>query len=229
MSTKTNDFSRSTRTYYNDLSKSKPLNRELEIELIKSAKQGNIIDRNRIIEANLKFVFEIARAYAGRGVPISELISEGNLGLIRALDKFDADRGIKFISYAVWWIRHSMRECIEKNTRKNMYEENESSRITYDDGDNSFDEDLSQPNGDVEYECASENEKDRMDDVADLTNGLDERESLIIDRYYGLSGKEKNLIEIGRELSISGERVRQIKRGAMRKMRTRAMLSERFA
>ena len=229
MSTRTNDFNRSTRAYYGDLAGKKPLGREIEIELIRSAQDGDIEDRNRIIEANLKFVFDIARTYTGRGVPISELISEGNMALIKAIDKFDTERGTKFISYAVWWIRNSMRECIEKGTKKRLYEEPESSRTRYHDDDETFDEDVARLPSDVEYDSASDRERDMIDDVADLTAGLDERESLIIDRYYGLSGEEKNLIEIGRELSISGERVRQIKRGAMRKMRTRAMLSERFA
>lgn len=215
--------------YYNDLSRSKPLSRDLEIQLIKSAKMNNIADRNRIVEANLKFVFDMARIYTGRGVPIAELISEGNLALIKAIDKFDTERGIKFISYAVWWIRHAMRECIERNTKKNMYEESESSRIMYGDGDESFEDDMRDGYNDSECEADANAENDMADDISDLTRYLDERESLIIDRYYGLSGEEKNLIEIGRELSISGERVRQIKRGAMRKMRTRAMLSERFA
>ena len=84
-----NDFNRTVITYYNELTKYKPLTKSREKRLLRLCKKGNIKAQNEIIESNLKFVFDIARHYTGRGVPISDLISEGNMGLLKAIDKFD--------------------------------------------------------------------------------------------------------------------------------------------
>ena len=113
-----NDFNDTVRVYYDDLKKYKPLTRAKEKRLLKKCKKGNLKAKNEIIESNLRFVFDIAKRYTGRGVSISELISDGNMGLLRAIDKFDETKDVKFISYAVWWIRQAMLESIKK---KNLF------------------------------------------------------------------------------------------------------------
>jgi RNA polymerase primary sigma factor len=110
-----NDFTSTVRTYYDELKKYKPLSRARERRLLKLCKRGDEKAKNELLEANLKFVFDIAKRYTGRGISIGELISEGNMGLIKAVDKFDESQDVKFISYAVWWIRHSMLDAIRKS------------------------------------------------------------------------------------------------------------------
>ena len=109
-----NDFSTSVRTYYNDLKRCKPLTRSRERELMELAKKGDESARNDILSANLRFVFLVAKKYRGKGVPTEDLISEGNMGLIKAIEKFDPLKNVKFISYAMWWIHAYMREYIKK-------------------------------------------------------------------------------------------------------------------
>ena len=96
-----NDFTTTVKTYYNDLKKCKPISRQRESELILRAKNGDLKAQNTILEANLRFVFNVAAKYKGNGVPLSDIISEGNLGLIKAIEKFDPSKNVKFISYDV--------------------------------------------------------------------------------------------------------------------------------
>ena len=109
-----NDFTRTTEVYFEELKRYKPLTKAKERRLLKKCKKGNLKAKNEILESNLRFVFDIAKHYTGRGVSISELISDGNVGLLRAIDKFDETKDVKFISYAVWWIKQAMLESIKK-------------------------------------------------------------------------------------------------------------------
>ena len=117
-----NDFTNTVKIYYDDLKKYKPLTKAKEKRLLKLSRKGNLKAKNEILESNLKFVFDIAKHYTGRGLSISELISEGNMGLMRAIEKFDEEKDIKFISYAVWWIRQAMLEAIKKKRLLTMVE-----------------------------------------------------------------------------------------------------------
>jgi RNA polymerase primary sigma factor len=90
---------------------------EVEIELAKQIKAGDKLAQNKLIEANLRFVISVSKQYIGRGLELDDLVSEGNLGLIKAAQKFDETRGIKFISFAVWWIRQSILQAIADNSR----------------------------------------------------------------------------------------------------------------
>lgn len=103
--------------YLNEISKYKALPRELEHELAIKAGKGDAEALNTLIQANLKFVVKIASRYQNRGLTLSELISEGNIGLIKAIEKFDPDKDIKLISYAIWWIKQRIMLAIsEKNS-----------------------------------------------------------------------------------------------------------------
>jgi RNA polymerase primary sigma factor len=83
-----------------------------EVELAKQIERGDMSAKQRMIESNLGLVFTFARSYRGRGVPFADLVQEGTVGLVRAVEKFDHRRGLKFSTYAVWWIRRSLRDAI---------------------------------------------------------------------------------------------------------------------
>lgn len=103
--------------YLKEIDKISLLSREEEVALSKSAAEGCADSKNRLIQANLRFVVNIAKKYQKRGLPLIDLISEGNLGLITAAEKFDYTRGYHFISYAVWWIKQSILKALSEKTR----------------------------------------------------------------------------------------------------------------
>lgn len=93
------------------------LTREEEIELSQKAKNGDKAARDRIIKANLRFVVRVAKKYQNHGLDLTDLISEGNIGLINAIEKFEPSRGYHFISYAVWWINQSILKAVSEKSR----------------------------------------------------------------------------------------------------------------
>lgn len=103
--------------YLKEIDKINLLSREEEVDLSKRAAEGDEIAKNKLIQANLRFVVNIAKKYQKRGLPLIDLISEGNLGLITAAEKFDYTRGYHFISYAVWWIKQSILKALSEKTR----------------------------------------------------------------------------------------------------------------
>ena len=190
-----NDFTETVRVYYDDLKKYRPLTKAKERRLLKKCKKGNLKAKNEILESNLRFVFDIARHYTGRGVPISELISDGNMGLLRAIEKFDESKDVKFISYAVWWIRQAMLESIKKKNAINFVEiepntDNDVSMdkklIEDDEDDTYFNNDFSNENDEKE----SEIKIGQKNIVIKLLNVLDERERDVIESYYGINDKK---------------------------------------
>lgn len=225
-----NDFTETVRVYYDDLKKYKPLTKAKERRLLKKCKKGNLKAKNEILEANLRFVFDIAKHYTGRGVPISELISDGNMGLLRAIDKFDESKDVKFISYAVWWIRQAMLESIKKRNAINFVEiepntDNDSymdkKLIEDDEDDTSFNNEVSNENDEKSKEI-SENQRNI---ITNIISTLSDRERDIIENYYGLNNnKELTLSEIGKRYNLSSERVRQIKLVSLRKLRSKILL-----
>lgn len=106
-----------TRIYLSEIGRSRLLTAEEEISLTRAARKGCIASRQHMIESNLRLVVKIARAYVKRGLPLLDLIEEGNLGLIRAVEKFDPDRGCRFSTYATWWIRQSVERAIMNQCR----------------------------------------------------------------------------------------------------------------
>jgi len=106
----TNRESISIDKYLQEIGKYELLTPEEEIELARRAKQGDEKALERLIQANLRFVVSVAKQYQNQGLPLGDLINEGNLGLIKAAKRFDETRGFKFISYAVWWIRQALAE-----------------------------------------------------------------------------------------------------------------------
>ena len=103
--------------YLKEINKIPLLSREEENELAVKAKAGDKAARDKIVKANLRFVVNVAKKYQNRGLELIDLISEGNIGLMNAIDKFDVNRGYHFISYAVWWIRQSILKAIGEKGR----------------------------------------------------------------------------------------------------------------
>lgn len=113
----TNRSDRSFEKYLSDISKEEMISSDEEVELTRRIKKGDQEALKRMVSANLRFVVSVAKQYQHQGLPLTDLISEGNLGLIRAAQKFDETRGFKFISYAVWWIRQSILEALSEKAR----------------------------------------------------------------------------------------------------------------
>ncbi|MYF90662.1 MAG: sigma-70 family RNA polymerase sigma factor, partial [Gemmatimonadetes bacterium] len=101
-----------TDLYWRDIKDAEPLSREEEVALFKRAKAGDEEARQALVRANLRFVVRVAREYHESGLSLIELISEGNLGLLEAVQRFDETRGFKFITYAVWWIRQAILRAL---------------------------------------------------------------------------------------------------------------------
>jgi RNA polymerase primary sigma factor len=101
--------------YLDDIRKTKPLSREEEQTLFRLCSQGNSQARKRLVSANMRFVLKVALQYRGCPIPLTDLVNEGSMGLIRAIQSFDYSRGLKFISYAVWWIKAYITRAINEN------------------------------------------------------------------------------------------------------------------
>lgn len=113
----TNRDSIALEKYLNELSKGTLVDRDEEEALVKRISEGDMLAMEKLVKANLRFVVSVAKQYEGFGLRLEDLISEGNIGLMKAAKRFDGTRGIKFISYAVFWIRQSIMKSINENAR----------------------------------------------------------------------------------------------------------------
>jgi RNA polymerase primary sigma factor len=115
--TLTDRSEKSVEKYFNDVNKRETITAEEEVELAKRIAQGDEKAFEKLVSANLKFVISVAKKYQSSGMPLSDLINEGNIGLVKAARKFDETKGFKFISFAVWWIRQTILQSIADNKR----------------------------------------------------------------------------------------------------------------
>lgn len=218
------EYDKSVSRYFNEVAGFKPLSKDQELELWRKYKyNGDLGARDKLISSNLKFVASIAKQYQGRGLSYADLIAEGNIGLIKALDKFDGEHGYKVISYSVWWIRQTILEALSKRNASDDEDlpcEYEKPLVTDDDdyktemGDDNFLNDGFESNKEIEQSEA----------IRFLMEYLNQREKNIITKYYGLDGnKPKTLEEIGMEYGLTKERIRQIKNTSFKKMRSVAL------
>jgi RNA polymerase primary sigma factor len=230
-----NDFNTTVQTYYKELKKCNPISREKERELLIKAKKNDVRAKNLILTSNLKFVFDVAKNYKGCGVPLEDLISEGNMGLTKAIDKFDLEKDVKFISYAVWWVRQSIQAYIKKEQKTSAHEVSESDDLNSHIRENAFEDDEDEIVNKNEVILSNEDDESNKElkrnqkiVIDRLMSKLDDRGKFIINAYFGLDGsKPKTLEEIGKNLgSISKERIRQLKMKSLRILRSELMMSD---
>lgn len=257
-----------TRLYLNEIGFSALLTAQEEVMLARLSLKGDKAARRRMIEANLRLVVKIARRYMNRGLALLDLIEEGNLGLIRAVEKFDPERGFRFSTYATWWIKQTIDRALMNQTRTirlpihvvkeiNIYlraarhlSQTLDREPTPEDVATMLDrpiEEVKKMLGlnervtSVDTPRANDSEKSLLDTIPDEQNPdpsvllqdadvlrhielwlsqLNDKQRVVVERRFGLDGGEiATLEEVGAEIGITRERVRQIQIEALRRLR----------
>jgi RNA polymerase primary sigma factor len=203
--------------------------------------------QKELLEGNLRFVITVSKQYQNQGLDLPDLIAEGNLGLMKAIENFDWSKRLRFISYAVWWVRQSILQSLNENARTirlpvNVVQELHKAKkeleragvelpdklvnLPYtvnldnplnEDGDTLLDI-LNNPNAEL-ADANLSTEDTLKEKLLSMLDVLDDREKVIIQDYFGLSGTTRTLEDIGNDFDLTKERVRQIKEKALRKLR----------
>ncbi|HEY7471189.1 MAG TPA: sigma-70 family RNA polymerase sigma factor [Gemmatimonadota bacterium] len=202
--------------YFQDIRRYALLTRDEEIELghrIRAGDQGAV---DELVRSNLRFVVSVSKRYQDFGVPLPDLIAEGNVGLVRAAHLFDPNRGVRFISYAVWWIRQAIHRVLKENSRiARRTIRLEAPLFDDDDAVSSvFDADAAP--------SAEERTLDRARGraIRRAIATLEPRERNVLGLYFGLDGSQPlTLEEIGTIYGLSRERIRQIKERGLGRLR----------
>jgi RNA polymerase nonessential primary-like sigma factor len=255
-----------TRIYLSEIGTSPLLSADEEKHFSRCALKGDESARQRMIESNLRLVVKIARSYVNRGMPLLDLIEEGNLGLIHAVKKFDPERGFRFSTYATWWIRQAIERAImnqsgtvrlpihiikdinaclraARRIRHRLDTEATAAEIAEELGREVADverlmslhnratiragssEDDSDPvdrlKAGREVEPSRCAQKDCVNDLVDhWVCELDEKQRAVVERRFGLHGYRRCTLEqIGEEIGVTRERVRQIQLDALKNLR----------
>ncbi len=257
-----------TQIYLSEIGFSPLLSAEEEVHYSKLALKGDESGRKKMIESNLRLVVKISRRYLNRGLPLLDLIEEGNLGLMKSVEKFDPDRGFRFSTYATWWIRQTIERAIMNQTRTirlpihivkelNVYlraARQLTQKLDHEPSAEEIAEMLDKPLEDVQKllglndkvmsvdtPIGYDENKSLLDTIADensadpaevltyenlkmhleeLLDQLSENQQEVIARRFGLRGFEKaTLEEVGREIELTRERVRQIQVEALKILR----------
>jgi len=257
-----------TRLYLGEIGFSPLLSAEEEVKYSRGAQRGVEADRCRMIESNLRLVVKIARRYMNRGLAFLDLIEEGNLGLIRAVEKFDPERGFRFSTYATWWIRQTIERALMNQTRTirlpihvvkeiNIYlraARKLSQQLDRDPSPEDVAEMLDKPIAEVKrllglnervtsVDAPSDRHSDRslLETIPDDNNTdpaillqdsdiqrhidvwlmeLNDKQCAVVERRFGLHGHDiATLEEVGNEIGVTRERVRQIQIEALRRLR----------
>ena len=206
--------------YHRDISRFRTLSAEEEQELLKQVKLGDEQARKTLIESNLRLVTKIARQYRRPKIELLDLIQEGNIGLIEAVDKFDAEMGYRFSTYAVWSIRKAIQEFLGE---ENMIESLDS--IIEDDGEEVFLSDMIKDAETIlggpscEIIDAQLEQIEEQQRIFERLDTIPEREREVLMMLYGFKGKPMSLQDIADQLGMSHERVRCIKNTALERLK----------
>lgn len=221
----------SVQTFCADLKKIKPLKQDDIKKLIPKAKEKDKEATNKILESNLRYVFKVANGLKGNGVPILDLVSEGNLGILKAIDKFDVTKGYSFLTYANSWIKAFMLIKIREENKKrelvslNAYNEN----YRMDDNHNEMDEPIDISEMVISDDNDTMIDADTKEYVDSLMVYLTDKEKQVIHMAFGFDGeKPMTMEEISSVIGGSSERARQIKDRALKKLRCHALKDSRF-
>ena len=212
----------STKLYLEEIKQAKLLNQEEEKAIAKRIKDGDRSAINKLVESNLRFVVQVAKQYQGMGVELEDLIGFGNLGLFEAAKRFEADRGIKFISFAVWYVRAEIQKSLNDMGRtvripshKTMTEEYSTISTGMKIGDDEDSETYADRYLPAEKETPESALKDLKYDLSRALGLLKPKQKAAVEMFYGIGHEyPKPMEQIAIELSVSGERARQLVRQA---------------
>ncbi|HAS4807629.1 TPA: sigma-70 family RNA polymerase sigma factor [Vibrio cholerae O1 biovar El Tor str. N16961] len=222
-----------TQMYLSEIGFSPLLTAEEEVLYARRALRGDEAARKRMIESNLRLVVKISRRYSNRGLALLDLIEEGNLGLIRAVEKFDPERGFRFSTYATWWIRQTIERALMNQTRTirlpihvvkelNIYLRTArelSQRLDHEPTPEEIALELDRPVDDV-TKMLRLNERISSVDTPIGGDELNPKQKEVLARRFGLLGYEPSTLEeVGREINLTRERVRQIQVEGLRRLR----------
>ena len=217
--------------YLDEIGKEALLTDDEEKALSQKILQGDQRALSKLVEANLKFVVSIARQYKGKGVTMEDLISEGNIGLMKAASKYDATKGVRFVNYAVVHVREAMQKAIDRELISSAPAGSggngeESAPATY---PRSLDAPLGHRNNVsllsvlVNQDAPLADERvhsEAIEEAVEYALGvLDERESKVINAFFGINQEHETMAEIAEDLELKRERIRQIRDKAVRKLR----------
>lgn len=217
--------------YLDEIGRESLLSAEEERALSEKILQGNSRALNKLVEANLRFVVKIASQYRGKGLSMEDLVSEGNLGLMKAAGKFDASKGTRFVNYAVVYIRQFIEKAIEQQTGlyalpkdvKNELHARQQSQPLSVDAPLGHRTNMSLLSVIINQDAPFADERLHSETIQDAIEyaleTLDERESRVVNAFFGIDQEHETMAEIAEDMDLKRERVRQIRDKAVRKLR----------
>ena len=212
----------STLRYMQEVKKAGQLTREQEKELGKAAQAGDRRAINTLVESNLRFVIQVAKQYQGMGVPLEDLIAFGNIGLFEAAERFNPDKGVKFITFAVWYVRAEIQKALNDLGRtvripshRTATEEYSVKSISTPVGDSENAETYADRYLVAEAGKSTRDTQDLQFDLQRALNHLKPKQRAAITRFYGIGFEyAQSMDQIAEELKVTGERARQLVRQA---------------
>ncbi|MBR5748867.1 MAG: sigma-70 family RNA polymerase sigma factor [Prevotella sp.] len=206
--------------YLDEIGRESLLSAEEERMLAQKIQQGDNRALNRLVEANLRFVVSIANQYKGKGLQIDDLVSEGNIGLMKAASRFDPDRGTRFVNYAVVHIRQQIEKALDQQTEPPRGLNQRSTSVDAPLGHRTNMSLLSVLiNQDAPFADERIHSEAIQDAVEYALGSLDQRESRVVNAFFGINQEHETMAEIAEDMDLKRERVRQIRDKAVRKLR----------
>lgn len=210
-------------TYLDEIGRQALLSEEEERRLSARIKAGDQRAVNKLIEANLRFVVAIARQYQGKGLAIDDLVSEGNIGLMKAAGKYDATRGLRFVNYAVVFVRRQIELALKKETGEQRVENRKDGQSRSVDAPLGSKTNVSLLSVLVDANAPQADERTINSAVEKAVEyalrSLDEREGRVVNAYFGIEQDHLTMQEIADDMGLKRERVRQIRDRAIRRLR----------